>query len=103
MALKRVSKKTTTKGSKPLTMKGYNDHLEKEKASINLMVLNPINAQGEYSLGRIYKIIDYSLAYLFDRSEDSLLLEKPEVDLSIWFESKKPLVTWPLVKSEFLS
>lgn len=27
----------------------------------------------------------------------------PEMDLNMWFESKNPLVTWPLVKNVFIA
>lgn len=84
-------------------MDAYKAHLDEKWVAIDHVVLNLINAQSEHLLGPTYKITNNSLAYPFDRSGDSLFLEKPNVDLSIWFESKKPLVTWPLVKSKFLS
>lgn len=99
-SLKRISKKVVAKG--PI-MEAYKDHINKEKTTIDPIILNSVNSQGEYSIGPTYKITNNSLAYPFDRSGNSLFLEKPKVDLSMWFESKKPLVIWPLVKKEFLS
>lgn len=83
-------------------MEVYKDHLDKEKATIDPVFLQPVNAQSEYSLGPTYKVIDNSLAYPFDSSKDLLFLEKLNVDLNMWFESLNFFVTWPLFKSEFL-
>lgn len=103
MASKRISKKTTTKGPN-LTMEAYKDYIDKENTANDPVDLKPINSQDEYSLSPTYKIINNSLAYYpFDKSGDSFFLEKPEVDLSMWFESKKSLIIWSLVKNEFLS
>lgn len=103
MALKKVSKKTVVKSLKFLTMTAYKDFIDKENGTIDSIILCPVNAYSEYSLGPTYNVIDNSLAYSFNRFGDLLFLERPEVDLNMWFGFKSPFVTWSLVKNKFIS
>lgn len=70
---------------------------------INSIPLYLVNGQDEYSLGLMYKAIKDNVTFPFDRSADMLIIEKTEVDLSMWFKSKRPLITWPFVKNEFIT
>lgn len=88
---------------KPLTIKAYKELIDSQTDTIDLIPLYPANSNDEYSLNLVYKTTDDSIVFPFNRSANMLFIKKSEVDLSMWFESKKPLIIWPLVKSEFIT
>lgn len=96
-------KKKIMKNSKPLAVIAYKDLIKEEQSNFNTVTLHLINIQDEYILGPISKIIDKSFVFPQDISSDLLFMDHSFVDLTMWFESKKPLVTWPLIKKEFIT
>lgn len=98
MAPKKSLKKIVTPD-----MEAYKELIDSQADTINPMPLHPTNGQDEYSLGPIYKTTNNSIAFLFDRSTYLLFIKKSEANLSMWLESKKPLITWSMVKSEFIT
>lgn len=71
-------------------MEAYKEVVEELANNIDLVTLRSINALDEYNLNCVYHVTGHNVAYLFDRFADKLFIEKIEVDLRIWFESKKP-------------
>lgn len=101
MASKIVLKKVVVKGLIPLIIEAYKDHLDKDKVTIDLVVLNPIKPKSSIHLALLTK--SETIVQLIHLIGLGIHCSKPEVDLSIWFESKEPLVTSPLVKNEVFS
>lgn len=81
----------------------YQEILLKEANARDLIYLRPNRGgNNEYTLGPYYKIPNRSLAFPYNGYADLLLIEHQEVDLSMWFDSTKPLVTWLSIKDKFI-
>lgn len=91
MALKKSSRKITT--LKSLTIEASKELINSQANTIDLILFCSTNGQDEYSLGPIYKTTNDNIAFPFDRSADMFFIKKTKVSLSIWFESRKPLIT----------
>lgn len=61
---KKIPKKDTIKGPKPLTMEAYKDFLDKENSAIDPVTLRPIDARDGYCLASTYNAMDNSLPIL---------------------------------------
>lgn len=84
-----------------MSIKAYKKVIKELANNVDYIPLYPINAQDEYSLGPEYNIIDDNVAFPFDMSVDMFFVEKIEVNLGMWFELKKRLIIWHLVKNQF--
>lgn len=100
---KRSSNKVVTKRPKPLSIEAYKKVVDELADKVDSVTPCLVNAQDKYNLGLVYHVTDDSMAYPFDKFVDMFFNQKTEVYLGIQFESKKPLVTWLLVKNEFIT
>lgn len=82
----------------PLTVEAYHTILKKGVDAINPIILTLENSQDQYILGLTYKVIGDNMAFSFNRYANVMLLERTNVDLSMWFRSTKSLTTCPLWK-----
>lgn len=93
MTLKKSLKKVAT--PKPLTMEAYKEIIGGLANNVDFVPLCLTNGETQYSLGSVYNIMDDSVTFPFDRLTNMLFIKKMDVELSMWFEYKKPLITWP--------
>lgn len=77
-------------------MEAYKEVI-KELVAMSTLLPSVSSMQDEYNLDPVYNIIDDSIAFPFDRFIDLLFIDRTKLDLGMWFESKKPLITWSLM------